>query len=455
MMLCGVADRLGNKGAKKESEKLDLIKEILSLRLEGRCSIISISRLLIRKGYGHTSIGYISELLSGLGSELSPLIVSGAPIHVMVVFASDEVYAKQKPILITVDPCSSAILCMEQADDRGRQSWQEHWQSLLEQGIMPLYLTNDEGRGMRSASDTTLEGVARQSDSFHALAHRLGPVCWTLERQAYQAIDWEYERQRVLQSAKSKRVRAKRKRAYKQAVAEAKRRMELYDNFHLIYQMMIECLQVFDRNGQVRQASQAQKDLETAMEWMEDLGCQKANEQLVVIKGLVPSLFHFLEYGLQVVQTLEGSLKTEWKKQAFKIVCKAWQCRKNMLKAKKGAIKKYYRLKHLYWLELGAKVFEQSQSGFETFQKRIYKSLDSIVQSSAMVETINSIIRLYLNDCKNQVTQPQLNLIRFYHNHRKYVQGKRKGFSPMELLTGQKQDEDWLDLLLQKLKIAA
>ena len=41
----------------------------------------------------------------------------------------------------------------------------------------------------------------------------------------------------------------------------------------------------------------------------------------------------------------------------------------------------------------------------------------------------------------------------FYHNHRRYVQGKRKGSTPMELLTGEKQEEDWLDLLLDKVTI--
>ncbi len=308
---------------------------------------------------------------------------------------------------------------------------------------------------MRSASDITLGGVPRQADSFHALAHRLGHICWALEQKAYKAIGWEYDRQRVLQSAKSQRVIAKRKQAYHSAIAEAEQRMELYDNFRLVYQMMIEQLQLFDKNGQLRCATDARKDLETAMEWMWALGCEKANKQLAAIKGLLPSVFHFLEYGKLAVQALEGPLKTEREKQAFKILCKAWQCHKNGLKAKKGAIRKYYRHQQLYWLKVAAGLWEQSNLNFEVFQKRAYKNLDGIVQSSAMVETINSILRPYLNACKNQVAQPLLNLIRFYHNHRKYVQGKRKGFSPMELFTGQKQEHDWLDLLLQKLQIAA
>ena len=56
-----------------------------------------------------------------------------------------------------------------------------------------------------------------------------------------------------------------------------------------------------------------------------------------------------------------------------------------------------------------------------------------------MVENINSILRPYLNNSKNQITQEFLNLFAFYHNHRRFTAGKRKG---------KKQKKDWLMLLM-------
>jgi len=35
----------------------------------------------------------------------------------------------------------------------------------------------------------------------------------------------------------------------------------------------------------------------------------------------------------------------------------------------------------------------------------------------------------------------------FYHNHRRYRHGKRKGKTPNEILTGRKQEKDWIELL--------
>ena len=69
-----------------------------------------------------------------------------------------------------------------------------------------------------------------------------------------------------------------------------------------------------------------------------------------------------------------------------------------------------------------------------------------------MVECINSIIRPYLNTCKNNVSQGLLNLIMFYHNHRRYRDGVRKGKTPMEILTGEEQSQDWISILFGIIK---
>ena len=48
-----------------------------------------------------------------------------------------------------------------------------------------------------------------------------------------------------------------------------------------------------------------------------------------------------------------------------------------------------------------------------------------------------------------------LNLIMFYHNHRRYTDGIRKGSTPKELLTGKKQDKDWIEILLEIIEVEA
>ena len=82
----------------------------------------------------------------------------------------------------------------------------------------------------------------------------------------------------------------------------------------------------------------------------------------------------------------------------------------------------------------------------------MFVELDKIIQSSAIIENINSIVRAYMDTSRNRVNQEMLNLIMFYHNHRRYKAGKRKGKTPMELFTGTKQEKDWLEMLMEKEK---
>lgn len=79
----------------------------------------------------------------------------------------------------------------------------------------------------------------------------------------------------------------------------------------------------------------------------------------------------------------------------------------------------------------------------------VFEKLDSVVKASSLVEMVNSLIRPYLNSCKGQITQETLNLIMFYHNHRRYKSGRRQGKAPIELLTGNALEGDWVDLLIQ------
>ena len=293
---------------------------------------------------------------------------------------------------------------------------------------------------------------------YHGVAHRLGDICRILEQQAWSSVNEEYESERKINSVVKEEIVEKRFALYEQARLESIQAVQLYDDFKLYYEYMIEQFQIFDEQGNPRKVEISKENLEDGIAAMQTLGHKKANKELKTIQHIKDALFHFLGRANKVIRFLEKSCTNDGQKKALKAICRAYQYEKNYRKTKKAASKKYYRQKQTEWLrvaELYLGKYEEQTISFKDFKKHCYQQLDTIVQSSAMVETINSIVRMYLNSCKNQINQPTLNLIMFYHNHRRYVQGKRKNFTPMELLTGQKQEKDWLDLMLLKVGKAA
>src|SRR5438093_7543499 len=109
--------------------------------------------------------------------------------------------------------------------------------------------------------------------------------------------------------------------------------------------------------------------------------------------------------------------------------------------------KRYHQHESQQWLDFAEGLLENQ---FAPLQAVVFEKLDAIVQASSLVELVNSFIRPYLNSSKGQITQETLNLIMFYHNHRRYKSGKRQGKAPIELLTGEPLEAPWWELLLQQ-----
>ena len=429
----------------KESVKEKAIVLILCLRLEGRCSIPSISQILKRLEISkYNSVGSISQILQFAGASLPNTLVNEDGGVELVIIASDEIFSHLRPILITVEPVSSVILRIELADSRKIEEWKKHWECIDESGYTAIYLVNDEGISMSAAQKEALVNVIRQSDTFHGFAHRLGAWVDRLEKAAYKAIEHEYDRWNRLQSAKSDGVKEKKRAEYEKEKLEAEEKIELYDRFYYLYLCLISTLQVFDKYGNLNEREVAETTIRAAIDLIEELNNKSINKEVKTIRKLIPDLFSYLDEAKRIREELQDLGLPE---EIVKTFCIAWQYQKNWIKAKKPERRNKYKDKEREELEL---LKDELGDEFQELKETIYAQLDNIVQSSAMVENINSILRMYLNTSKNHISQGFLNLFMFYHNYRRYVDGKRKGKTPIEILTGRKQEKDWLELLLEK-----
>jgi hypothetical protein len=426
--------------------KLTAFHYMLSLRLEGRCSIEAVSTIMKRFDIKPDSTGSISEYLAYFGSLLPNTLSTNNNEIQLAVFLSDEIFSKSIPILVTVEPISSAILRIELADSRKAEDWKNHWECIEENGYFAAYLVCDEGKGLCTAHKEALPDVIRQSDTYHAIAHRLGMWVKILEVAAYSAIEKEDESYKKLHSAKSDRVINKRIDQYEAAEKQADEKIELYDEFSSLYIATIEELKTFDKNGDLRDRKEAEKNIEEYLSLIEILNHTKITKAVKKIRNTMPELLNCFEVTKLIVTDLKAlPIDIE----AFQALCLAWQWKKGKIKAKKIKAKNFCAANEQDCLEYAIGYLQED---YDDVKEHVYKELNKIVQSSALVECINSIIRPYLNTSKNHITQKTLNLIMFYHNHRRYVDGERKGNSPIEILTGKEQEQDWIELLFDVVK---
>jgi hypothetical protein len=314
-----------------------------------------------------------------------------------------------------------------------------------------IYLVSDDGKGIRAGHFDMMSDVIRQSDTYHAIAHQLGKWVERLEKTAYKAIDDEYECERKLKSAKSFHKQKKRLDSFRQATKDAEKKVMLYDNFSYLYHCVISELNVFDSDGNLRNRQQAFDVIKIGLALIEELNFTTITKAVNKVSRTLPDLFHYFDVAKKVV---DECFDLPIDEESLKAYCVAWQWGKAARKAKKSDRKKGAQEREQFCLEIAVSLHQQEFEDEDenkdvdmAIQKEVYSKRDKIVQSSALVECINSIIRPYFNTTKNHVNQEQLNLIMHYHNHRRYRDGVRKDKTPMEILTGKEQKKDWISIL--------
>ena len=179
-----------------------------------------------------------------------------------------------------------------------------------------------------------------------------------------------------------------------------------------------------------------------ALELIKGLNHKQINKQIDTIEKILPELLNYFE---EAKKSIKKCKQLGFDDDIITALTLAWQWNKMLIKVKRNQRRREKaREEYLFYLEYAKEILG---ADYEKIKEIFFDELDNIIQSSSMVENINSILRPYLDHSKNQVTQEFLNLFAFYHNHRRFKAGKREGKTPMELLTGKEQDRSWIELL--------
>jgi len=435
-----------NKELETDNKK-EITETILSYRLEGGMSIGEMSTVMKRQGLKYSGRSTISQSLSAIGALIPAVESISIEEELKVTVLLDEIFIGSQPILITVEPISSAILNIELANNRKGETWEKHINHIIDnQNIEIINAVTDEGSGILLGIKNSLPDIHRQSDTFHILSHHLGIWVHRFESKAYSAIEKEYEREIVCLNRKSEDSFEKKDKQYQEACAKTIEAIELYENFKYLYTHAIKQLNPFRSNGELRDMTKAKEEIEVALELIEKLEHKTINREIEGIKKVLPNLLDYFKDAKKAIRNCKALGIDD---ETIRVLCLEWQWNKALIKAKTQERRKKARKELTHYSLLAKQILWED---YEMVKEKVFNELDTIIQASSMVENINSLLRPYLDRSKNQVTQEFLNLFAFYHNHRVYKRGKRAGKIPMEILTGKKQEKDWIELLIEEIE---
>jgi hypothetical protein len=414
---------------------------ILLLRLEGKCSIPSISSILQALEYQPSSVGYLSQFLQSYGHSLPCTLPMAGPKFVF--YLSDEIFAIQAPILVTIDAQSTTILKIELASDRSAETWKAHFADLEDHHFYSLGMASDRGVGLVAGYQAAFETALWVCDYFHEF-RELFKVLQRLERKAYAAIGEQEDAARKFDNAKSESNLQKRLQQYEKANQACEQAVALYDQLATGLQLLRETLQLCSPKGRLRTVQGVRSELTLLLQMIEELDCAAVTETLKPLHKHIDDIL----VPFKQAEAIDAQLREVVPHPALDFLYLAWH-HDHFFHQSQSKQKRYHQAEREHWLALAEGLLGEE---FETLKALVFDKLDSIVRASSLVEMVNSLIRPYLNSCKGHITQESLNLIMFYHNHRRYKSGKRKGKAPLELLTGKPFQMEWWELIIQQVK---
>src|SRR5437879_5633923 len=117
-----VGDPRSPEAIRKEADR-----HILLLRFEGHGALERMAQILKQLGLPCASVGAMSQRLAAYAQALPRETWTNARIVFLV---CDEIFPRGQPILITVEPCSLAMLKIELGKNREAEPWKHHWTTL-------------------------------------------------------------------------------------------------------------------------------------------------------------------------------------------------------------------------------------------------------------------------------------------------------------------------------------
>ena len=388
------------------------------------------------------------------GSKASQILaqVDYADISLPVVMVDvDETFFDGRPTLFAVEPISLAICGFHVPSDGERSSYT--WGPLLlilqEDQHLDIYGgAGDAAKPYPSTFKTILERDDRfQEDVFHQLRD-LQALRRKLENSAYRTFRAEYKAYAQWQKKDTTEAQEK----LRQAQAESPRVAELHDEFEKYCSWVGDAFEIVDlRSGKICDRETNEHLLDKAIAGMSQLDHAdviKMSERLDKHKSRLLVYLDWLETQLT---PLRMELHTyldypELEEVVLRAVARRWRLQHQVESMQRRTFRP-----SLKRAEQELAIWIEGDAFMEQLSAKVHMLLELVHRASSAAENINSIFKPLVTRKKHfDNADTNLNFVALFvlwHNTRVFKEGKRRGFSPFDILGIDLGESDWRTLL--------
>lgn len=404
-----------------EIDRSRLVRAIGQLAQSGvsqRNMVVCLEELLDTK----ISLGWVNGRLSELESASAIWNKQQTP-STGESLSGDELYANGLPNLLVVGNESLYIYNLSQEEHCDGETWATILQDLPDHS----QFASDAGTGLAA-------GVKASALAVHQLDwdHLLRPV-WgqytRLEKQVYAALNALDEREQQFEQAHTEKRLHNHLVQWEKQGQEVEKMMERFDTFEQWAHQVDDCFALVEfESGQL-------PDPQALIVQLQRVGQQMAHWAGRIYQKLASNLIHWAHklftYQIPLQEAL-SPLLIRYGHTAVHALMALWQIESHQ-KRHPLAFTQQQILQQLWEQHFDVATQHLNEAYLWEAWDAISQLLGRSWRGSMLAECVNSLLRPRLK-ARQHTDQGCLELFRFFHNLRPFQRGKRKGYSPAQLV---------------------
>ena len=425
-----------------------MARTALSMAFPGKMALRPMQVVLGEAFDQSRAVGTLSQLLTHSGEQAGQ-VLEGLDYSVLgsVIAVRDETFFQDWPILMVIEPVSTAFLLGVVTEDRQADTWGASLLIAQDNGVDIQGLVEDMARMYPKSQKEAKMDVEVQKDTWH-IEDQGGRVRRKLERQALAALRQSYKLEDRLLKQWDETLFLEK---YIPAVEKAEQLIEQHDAFERWMGHLYDAFELVDlRSGDIRERETAAWLLEEVLQGMEQIAHRRIQKFARTLRRHQHQLLTFLDWADRMLvsyrQMLALHIPDPDEQEAFiHIAAHTWRLRQAIINGhpqwKPQAQEMESRLEQLF-------AGDETRSDLADYLMHI---LDASGHTSSLIESINSLLKAFLKNRRSfrnrETLQVYLNLFVLWHNMRVYERGKRVGQSPYQWAGIAPETDDWLELL--------
>ena len=394
------------------------------------------------------SPAFLSSLFHQVGEQAGK-ILQGVDHSILgsVMQARDELFVGRDPILLMVEPKSLVITGLYATVDRDAETWGCVLLFTQDRRVQIKGLAEDGCIPYAASCKAARLDAAIQKDVWHPLED-VRKVIRDVEREALQKLKGVEQLEKRLRKHWNETIFSE----WVVLNQQSDHLLTQISQLRFWHECLWDAVELVDwRSGEIRDRAINQWLADEALKAIQQLPHPRIQKLAERLENQLPDMLTFLDGIAQPLADWQAQVERHFHDP---VSATCFQ----------SSVARFWRLEHAV-LHNGHKTFRKADLEaqqwlavwigddplIQTLAEKLLNILEKIVRTSCAAETINSVLRPYLNRRRESTDlisrQLFLNLFALWFNMHKFERGPRKGHSPYELAGIDLGTQDWLTLL--------